>query len=165
MSVADLLPPLDLDAALAREGLVLPEAPGGAGDYEPFSVVGNIVYTSGQLPYGPDGELAYRGKIGRELSSQQGYEACGLSALLALAQVVKAAGGADRIVRLIRVEGVLNVAPGFVHTPEVLDGASNLLNTVLGERGRHSRAISTNPEMPYDCACLIYVWAEIAPCR
>lgn len=147
--------------ALDELGLQLPEAPSGVADYEAYSIVGNMVYTSGQLPWAPDGTLAYKGKIGAELSPAQGYQACRLSALYGLAQIIKAAGSPDRIVRLVRVEGVLNVAPGFIDTPEVLDGASNLLNQVLGDRGRHSRAIATNPELPRDCACLIYLWAEI----
>jgi enamine deaminase RidA (YjgF/YER057c/UK114 family) len=147
--------------ALGELGLELPEAPGGVADYEPFSVVGTMVYTSGQLPWASDGTLAYKGKIGSVLTLQQGYDACRLSALYGLAQIARAAGSPDRIVRLVRVEGVLNVATGFFETPRVLDGASNLLNRVLGERGRHSRSIATNPELPLDCACLIYLWAEI----
>lgn len=149
---------------LASLGLELPPAPRGLADYEPFSVVGTMVYTSGQLPWDTFGKLAYKGKIGHDLTPEQGYAACRLSALLGLAQIVKAAGSPDRIVRLVRVEGTLNAAPGFYDTGTVLDGASNLLNRVLGERGRHSRAISTNPVMPLDCACLIYLWAEILPC-
>lgn len=155
------IPAGSLVEALERLGLTLPEAQRGVADYAAYSVVGNVVYTSGQLPWGPDGQLAYKGKIGSVLTPRQGYEACRLSALYGLAQIVDAAGSPDRIFRLVRVEGVLNVAPGFIDTPEVLDGASNLINTVLGERGRHSRAISTNPEMPLDCACLVYLWAEI----
>ncbi|ATI83217.1 hypothetical protein A6768_08340 [Sphingobium yanoikuyae] len=157
----DPIPAGSLVEALGRLGLTLPHAPHGVADYEAYSVVGNMVYTSGQLPWGPDGQLAFKGKIGSVLTPQQGYEACRLSALYGLAQIVDAAGSPDRIVRLVRVDGVLNVAAGFIDTPQVLDGASNLLNTVLGERGRHSRAISTNPEMPLDCACLVYLWAEI----
>jgi enamine deaminase RidA (YjgF/YER057c/UK114 family) len=147
--------------ALDELGLKLPDAPPGVADYDAYSVVGSMVYTSGQLPWASDGSLAYKGKIGAALTAQQGYDACRLSALYGLSQIIKAAGSPDRIVRLVRVEGILNVAPGFTDTPEVLDGASNLLNMVLGERGRHSRAISTNPELPRDCACLIYLWAEI----
>lgn len=161
MSAVTPIPAGSLVANLAALGLELPPAPPAVADYEPFSVVGNMVYTSGQLPWASEGVLAYRGKVGRDLTAEQGYEACRLSALLGLAQLAKAAGSPDRIVRLVRVEGVLNVAPGFIDTPRVLDGASHLLNSVLGERGRHSRAIATNPEMPLDCACLIYLWGEI----
>lgn len=161
MNQPTAIAPGTIERALAELGLALPEAPGAVADYEAFSVVGNMVYTSGQLPWAPDGTLAYRGKIGNDLTPEEGYAACRLSALLGLAQLVKAAGSPDRIVRLVRVEGVLNVAPGFIDTPTVLDGASNLLNRVFGERGRHSRAIATNPELPLDCACLVYLWAEI----
>lgn len=73
-----------------------------------------------------------------------------------------AAGTLDRIKRIARVEGTLNVAPGFTATPAVLNGASHMINRLFGEHGRHSRAISANPEMPLDCACLIYLWAELA---
>jgi enamine deaminase RidA (YjgF/YER057c/UK114 family) len=147
--------------ALRALGLRLPPPPPGVADYESFSVVGRMVYTSGQLPWAEDGTLAFKGKIGGALTLQEGYQACRLSALYGLSQLVAAAEGLGGRVRLVRVEGVLNVAPGFTDTPEVLDGASNLLNGVLGELGRHSRAISTNPELPRDCACLIYLWAEI----
>lgn len=147
--------------ALDRLRLELPQAPPSVADYEAYSIVGNMVYTSGQLPWGADGSLAYKGKIGGSLTPAEGYAACRLSALYGLAQLIQAAGSPDNIVRLVRVEGVLNVAPGFTDTPEILDGASNLLNEVFGEHGRHSRAIATNPELPRDCACLVYLWAEI----
>lgn len=161
MNTRTPVPPGSIRRALDELGMTLPEAPEGVADYEAFSVVGIMVYTSGQLPWGLDGKLAYKGKIGSALTPEEGYAACRLSALLGLAQIAKAAGGLDRIVRMVRVEGVLNVAPGFIQTPEILDGASNLLNRLLGDRGRHSRAIATNPEMPLDCACLVYLWAEI----
>jgi enamine deaminase RidA (YjgF/YER057c/UK114 family) len=146
---------------LAEMGLELPPAPPAVADYEPFSIIHPIVYTSGQLPWESNGVLLYKGKIGLDLTAEQGFQACQLSTLYGLAQIAKAAGSPDRIVRVIRVEGVLNVAPGFIDTPTVLDGASHLVNHVLGDRGRHSRAIATNPELPLDCACLIYLWAEI----
>ncbi|RKK02953.1 RidA family protein [Pseudoroseomonas wenyumeiae] len=165
MNHLSAISPGTVERELAALGLTLPEAPPAVADYEPFSIVGTMVYTSGQLPWAPDGRLAYRGKIGQELTLEQGYAACQLSALFGLAQVAKAAGSPDRIVRLVRVEGVLNVAPGFIETPRVLDGASHLFNRVLGDRGRHSRVIATNPELPLDCACLVYLWAEILPCH
>ncbi len=63
--------------------------------------------------------------------------------------------------RVFRLEGVMNVAPGFTEMPQVLNGASHLVSEVFAERGRHTRMIYTNPEMPLDCACLIVLWAEI----
>ena len=161
MDAREAVPADTIISRLAELGLELPPAPPAVADYEPFSIIHPIVYTSGQLPWASDGTLLYKGKIGADLTPEQGVQACRLSALFGLAQIAKAAGSLGRIVRVIRVEGVLNVAPGFIETPTVLDGASHLLNHVLGDRGRHSRAISTNPEMPLDCACLIYLWAEI----
>lgn len=155
----------DIKAALAEEGLQLPPPPAAVSDYEPYSIVGPMVYTSGQLPWALDGSLAYAGRIGADLIAEEGYAACRLSALLGLAQLVAAGNATGGLIRLVRVEGVLNVAPGFTALPDVLDGASHLLNRVLVERGRHSRAIATNPELPFNCACLIYLWAEVAPCR
>lgn len=161
MDARQPVPKGSIISRLAEMGLELPPAPPAVADYEPFSVIHPIVYTSGQLPWGTDGVLLYKGKIGSDLTPEQGFQACQLSALYGLAQIAAAAGSPDRIVRLIRVEGVLNVAQGFTDTPTVLDGASHLVNHVFGERGRHSRAIATNPELPLDCACLIYLWAEI----
>ena len=155
--------PDSIEAALAALGLSLPVAPGAVADYEPHAIVGNLLFTSGQLPW-LDGQLLFAGKIGRDLTPEQGYEACRLAALNAIAQVKHALGGSfDRLKRIVRIEGTLNVAPGFTATPGVLNGASHLVNKVFGERGRHTRMIQTNPELPLDCACLIVFWAEIEP--
>lgn len=147
---------------LASLGLELPPAAGAVAAYEPWAIAGNILYTSGQLPW-IAGELKYAGKIGGALSPEQGYLACQLGALNALSQVKAALGGFERLRRLVRMEGSLNVAPGFNATPTVLNGASHLLNEVLQERGKHTRMIHAMPEMPMDCACLIVLWAEIEP--
>jgi enamine deaminase RidA (YjgF/YER057c/UK114 family) len=144
---------------LRAMNLDLPSAARPVADYEAWSIVGSMLYTSGQLPW-IDGNLLYTGKIGRELSPEQGYDACRLGALNGIAQLQAALGNLDRA-RIVRVEGVLNVAPGFIETPSVLNGASHLVNEVFGEKGRHSRMIHTNPELPLDCACLVYFWAEI----
>ena len=119
-----------------------------------------ILYTSGQLPW-RDGKLRYKGKIGAALTREEGYLACQLAALNAIAQLKAALGSLEKVKRILRVEGVLNVAPGFTDIPAVLNGASHLVNAVFRERGRHTRMIYTNPDMPLDCACLIIFWAEI----
>lgn len=152
--------PDDPETRLHALGLTLPPPAAAVADYQPFVTVGNMLYTSGQLPW-IDGKLLFKGKIGQELTAEQGYAACQLGALNALAQIKKALGGFDRLVRVVRLEGVLNVAPGFTATPGVLNGASHLLNKALGGRDQHTRMIYTNPEMPLDCACLIVLWAEV----
>jgi enamine deaminase RidA (YjgF/YER057c/UK114 family) len=145
---------------LRELGLVLPKAAGAVANYVPWAIVGTMLYTSGQLPW-IDGDLKFKGKIGRELTLEQGYEACRLSTLNAISQLKAALGDLERLRRIVRVEGVLNVAPGFTETPKVLNGASDLVNAVFRERGAHTRMIYINPELPLDCACLIVFWAEI----
>lgn len=117
--------------------------------------------TSGNLPW-RDGKLAYTGKIGRELSGEDGYKCCQLSCLNAIAQLRDAAGDLSRIKRVVRLEGTMNVAEGFAEHPKCLNGASDLINTVFAERGQHTRMIYTNPVMPLDCVTLVVLYAEIA---
>jgi enamine deaminase RidA (YjgF/YER057c/UK114 family) len=151
---------MDAEKRIEKLGLTLPAAPGAVANYAPWVISGGVLYTSGQLPW-IDGKLLYKGKIGRELTAQQGYEACQLSCLNAIAQLKAAVGSLAKIRRVIRLEGVLNVAPGFTEHPQALNGASDLLNSVFGERGRHTRMIYTNPDMPLDCASLVVLWAEV----
>lgn len=142
-------------------GLTLPPAAGAVAAYEPWAIVNGILYMSGQLPW-IAGDLLYKGKIGAEVSVEDGYKACQLGALNAISQLKAALGTLDRVKLIFRLEGVLNVAPGFTDTPKVLNGASHLVSEVFAERTRHTRMIYTNPEMPLDCTCLITFWAEVA---
>jgi enamine deaminase RidA (YjgF/YER057c/UK114 family) len=147
---------------LRQMGLALPEqAPGAVAAYEPWVIVGPLLYTSGQLPWRDGKTLDFRGKIGRELTPEQGYEACQIATLNAIAQLKAALGDLARVRRIVRIEGSLNVAPGFTATPGVLNGASDLVNRVFAERGRHTRMIYTSPDLPLDTPCLIVFWAEI----
>jgi enamine deaminase RidA (YjgF/YER057c/UK114 family) len=143
-------------------GLELPPAPGAAGDYLPYIITGNLLMTSGQLPW-INGELKFKGKIGAELTLEQGYQAFRLSALNAIAQVRKALdGNLDRVQRIVRLEGTFGCAPGFTDHPKVLNGASHIVNEVFGPRGLHTRMVQANPEMALDCATLVVLYAEIA---
>jgi enamine deaminase RidA (YjgF/YER057c/UK114 family) len=146
---------------LKELGLTLPKAPGAVANYVPWAIVRNMLYTSGQLPW-IDGDLKFKGKIGKDLTAEQGYEACRLAALNAIAQLKAATGDLEKVKRVVRIEGVLNVAPGFTGMPAALNGASDLVNAVFAERGAHTRMLYSNPEMALDCACLIVFWAEIA---
>jgi len=148
------------ESRLSAAGLVLPKPAGAVANYVPWAISGSMIYTSGQLPW-IDGLLLFKGKIGSDLTPQQGYDACKLSALNAIAQLKHAAGDLRRIKRIIRLEGVLNVAPGYTDHPKALNGASDLINDVFGAAGSHTRMIYTNPEMPLDCASLVVLWAEI----
>jgi enamine deaminase RidA (YjgF/YER057c/UK114 family) len=142
-------------------GIALPPAPGAAGDYLPWVITGNLLLTSGQLPW-INGELKFKGKIGAELDLEQGYQAFRLSALNAIAQLKSALGSLDRVQRILRVEGTFGCAPGFTEHPKVLNGASHVVNQVFGARGLHTRMVQANNEMPLDCATLLVIMAEIA---
>jgi hypothetical protein len=143
-------------------GIELPPAPGVAGDYLPYIITGNLLMTSGQLPW-INGELKFKGKIGAELSLEQGYQAFRLSALNAIAQVRKALdGNLDRVNRILRLEGTFGCAPGFTDHPKVLNGASHIVNEVFGPRGLHTQMVQANPEMALDCATLVVLYAEVA---
>lgn len=152
----------DTETQLRALGLTLPEAPGAVAAYEPWVIAGDMLYTSGQLPW-PDGKtLAWVGKIGGTVTPEEGYAACRLACLNAIAQLKAALGDLGRVRRIVRLEGSLNVAPGFTATPRVLNGASDLVNAVFADRGRHTRMIYTSPELPLDTPCLIVLWAQIA---
>jgi enamine deaminase RidA (YjgF/YER057c/UK114 family) len=155
-----------LDGRLPEErlralGIELPPAPGTVGAYAATVVTGNILMTSGQLPW-IAGDLKFKGKIGGELSLEQGYQAFRLSALNAIAQIRKALGSLDRVKQIVRLEGTLGCAPGFTEQPAVLNGASDIVNEVFGPRGRHTRMVYSNNEMPLDCATLVVLFAEVA---
>lgn len=145
---------------LLAAGLTLPTPAVALGNYVPWALVDNTVMTSGQFPW-RDGELLYRGRLGRELTLEQGYAACQLAALNAIAQLQDAVGELSRIKRIFRLEGVLNVAEGFHDHPKALDGASDLIAQVFADKGLHTRMIWTNPVMPMDGFCLVYLFAQL----
>ena len=110
--------------------IVLPSPPAAVAAYEPWMRTGNLVFTSGQLPW-RDGEMAFSGRCGEEINEEHGYRAARQCALNAIAQLRDAAGDLDRIRRIVRVEGYVHTAPGFRGHPQVLNGASDLFNAVL----------------------------------
>jgi enamine deaminase RidA (YjgF/YER057c/UK114 family) len=159
---SDHLGDLTPDRRLHALGIILPPAAAAVGDYAPTAVIGNLLMTSGQLPW-VAGDLKFKGKIGADLTVEQGYQAFRLSALNAVAQLSAALGSLDRVKQIVRLEGTLNCAPGFTNQPSALDGASHVINEIFGPRGRHTRMVYSNHEMPMDCATLVVLYAEIVP--
>lgn len=153
---------LSPEQRLAALGIELPPAAAGVGDYAPTSMIGNLLMTSGQLPW-IAGDLKFKGKIGSDLTVEQGYQSFRLSALNAVSQLKAALGSLDRIKQIVRVEGTLNCAPGFTDQHLVLNGASQIVNQIFGPRGRHSRMVHSDHEMTMDCASLVVLFAEIVP--
>lgn len=146
------------EARLLDLGLTLPEPAAAVSEYEPFSRIGQLVVTSGQLPL-VSGQLQAVGMIGRDLTLEDGRRACRTATLNALAQIKIAAGTLDAI-RIMRVEGALRMNSSEA-APSVLDGASELINSVFKERGRHSRMIHLAEDAALDSPYLIVLWAEI----
>lgn len=151
----------DPEAALAAKGILLPPAAKPLGNYLTWSSYGTWIATSGQLPW-VDGKLGFHGKIGSDLTPEQGYQAARVAALNALAQVRDALGSLSRVSQIIRVEGTFQVAPGFLGFPEALNGASDVIDLAFGERGRHCRMVYTNTEMPMNTPVMIVIHAGMA---
>jgi enamine deaminase RidA (YjgF/YER057c/UK114 family) len=145
---------------LAELGIDLPEAPPAVGAYVPWARTGNLVVTSFQLPW-RDGRLAYTGKLGADLAAEDGYQAARLCALNGIAQLKSATGELSRIRQIVRVEGHVGCDPAFTDIPQVLNGASELVNEVFGDRGRHTRTALGHVVMPLDAAVMIGFWAEV----
>jgi enamine deaminase RidA (YjgF/YER057c/UK114 family) len=146
---------------LSRLGLTLPEAPAPAANYVPYVTSGNLVFVSGQISQNEDGPI--RGRLGDGLEIEQGQEAARRCALALLAQVKRAAGGdLGRLARVVKLTGFVNAAPDFVDHPKVINGASDLLVEVLGDRGRHARAAVGSSSLPLGVAVEIEGIFELA---
>jgi enamine deaminase RidA (YjgF/YER057c/UK114 family) len=141
-------------------GIELPPPPKAVGAYVPVIRTGNLVVTSGQLPWVGD-RLLFAGKLGGELTVEQGYQAARQSAINAIAQIKSAVGDLDRVKQIVRLEGYVHCGPGFRQHPQVLNGASELLLAVFGERGKHTRTAVGIHEMPLDSPVQLIVWAEV----
>jgi len=144
---------------LLELGIVLPPVSPPAGNYLGCVVQDDMVYVGGHGPI--DGTTIIRGKVGGELSLEDGQRAARLTALSILATMNSELGDLDRILRIVKVFGMVNVAPGFNQTPAVIDGCSNLLVDIFGETGRHARSAVGMAELPFDIAVEIELVARL----
>ncbi|UCD71154.1 MAG: RidA family protein [Syntrophobacterales bacterium] len=138
---------MEIEKRIKGLGLELPEAPKPVASYVPAVHSGNYVFTSGQLPF-IKGELKARGKMGSDLTVEEGYECAKVAVLNCLAAIKSVMGELDRVRRVVRVTGFINSAPGFGEQPKVLNGSSDLLVKIFGEEGRHSRLAIGTSELP-----------------
>jgi enamine deaminase RidA (YjgF/YER057c/UK114 family) len=151
---------VDAYARLAELGLTLPSVVPPLAAYVPAVQSGNYVYVSGQLPM-VDGKLVLTGKVGAEVTPEQGAElarTCALNALAAIESLV----GLGRLVKIVKVTGFVASAPGFTGQPAVVNGASGLFGDVLGEQGRHARSAVGVAELPLGAPVEVEVIAEVA---
>lgn len=145
---------------LAELGIELPEAPAPVAAYVSVTRTGNLVITSGQLPWLGD-KLVHEGKLGGDLDIEQGYEAARVAGINAIAQLKLAVGNLDKIKRIVRLEGYVHSADGFRGHPQVLNGASDLMAEVFGDAGKHTRTALGINEMPLNSPVQLVVWAEV----
>ncbi|MGZ9143404.1 MAG: RidA family protein [Candidatus Binatia bacterium] len=130
---------MEIENKLKALGIVLPDPPTPAANYIGYVRVGNLLFIGGNIGR-IDGVIKYRGKVGAEISVEQAYDAARICALNHLAIMKSALGDLDKVERIVKVLGYVNVAPGFIDMPKVVNGESDLLVQVFGEKGQHTRA-------------------------
>ena len=138
-----------VDARLAELGLSLPPLVKPVAAYIPAVITGNLVYTSGQLPF-VDGALAATGKVGAEVSAELATSMAAQCVLNGLAAAHSVIGSLDRITRVVKVVGFVASDPSFTGQPGVINGASNLLGEIFGEAGAHARSAVGVAVLPLD---------------
>ena len=142
---------MSFEARLTDLGITLPLAPKPVATYIPAVRVGDLLFLSGTGPF-KDGAIVYAGKLGKDLTVEQGYQAARLTLLNALAMVRQELGTLDRVTRIVRVTGHVASAEGFTQQPAVINGASDLLVQIFGEAGRHARLALGAAELPLNMA-------------
>jgi len=151
-----------IDARLKELGIALPEPPAPVASYVPYVLSGNLVFVSGQVTLSADG-LKYVGKVGADISLEDGKAAARLCAINVIAQVKAACGGdLDRVKRCVRVGVFVNATPDFTQHPEVANGASDLFQDVFGDAGKHARAAVGAGSLPRGVAAEVEAVFEIA---
>lgn len=140
-----------IESRLAELGITLPTPAAPIANYLPYTVSGSLVVVSGQIPL-RDGKLAYAGKLGAEVSLEDGVAAARLCFINLVAQLKAAAGDLDRVTRIIRLGGFIAAPAGFTQHALVMNGASDLAVEVFGEAGRHARSTIGVPSLPADAA-------------
>lgn len=150
-----------IDARLTELGITLPKAAAPAANYVPYVLSGNQLWIAGQVTFW-DGKLKYRGKVGVDISVEDGIAAARICGLNILAQAKAALGDLDRVVRVIKLGGFVN-APGEFHEhPKVINGASDLIVDVFGEAGKHARFAVGASGLPLDSSVEIDAVMHVA---
>ncbi len=142
---------MSYEARLAELKITLPPAPKPVATYVPAVRAGDLLFLSGTGPF-KDGVIAFAGKLGKDLTVEQGYEAARLTLLNSLAMVRQELGTLDRVTRVVRLTGHVASAEGFTQQPAVINGASDLLVQIFGDAGRHARLALGAAELPLNMA-------------
>ena len=151
---------MTIEQRLQARGLTLPAPPKPLGSYTAVSQAGDLLFISGQLPL-LDGKVAWQGAVGRELTLEQGRQAAELAALNVLAQIKAHLGSFERLDHIVRLEGHVTSAPGWLQQAAVLDGASGLFADVLGAKAGQARAAYSQVQQPGNAAVILVAIAQI----
>ena len=155
-------PGISFEQRVDAAGIVVPKLPAPAFAYVPAVRTGNLVYASGQTPT-VDGVLQLRGRLGEGVSVEEARVAARLAALNCVAEVRGLLGSLDRVARVIRLTGYVASAPGFDQQPAVMNGASELLQEIFGEAGRHARSAIGVAELPGGAPVEVELIVEARP--
>ena len=143
---------MSIEKKLKELGIVLPLPNPPGAIYQPGVLAGNFIFTAGQTPK-VDGKLVYKGKVGQEVSVEDGKKAARLCCLNCLAIIKEVAGSLDRVERIVKMTGFVNANADFYQQSKVIDGASSLLYDIFGEVGGHARSAVGCSALPNNASC------------
>jgi enamine deaminase RidA (YjgF/YER057c/UK114 family) len=138
---------MSFEKRIQELGLIIPPTPKPAANYVPAVQTGKLIFVSGQTPM-VNGQLSIKGKLGREVSVAEGQQAARIALLNCLSAARSVAGSLDEITRIVKLNGSVASAEGFGEQPQVINGASLLLEEIFGETGKHARAALGLAELP-----------------
>lgn len=150
-----------IQTRLEREGITLPDMAAPAANYLPFVRTGNLVFTAGQLPF-VNGQLHQTGLLGRDVEVEEGRAAARQCAINILAVIKAAVGDLEKVERIVKLTAFVASAPGFTDQPKVANGASDLLVSIFGEKGRHARSAVGMASLPLDAPVEVEAVIEVS---
>jgi enamine deaminase RidA (YjgF/YER057c/UK114 family) len=150
-----------VEQRLQQMGLEVPTPAKPVAAYVPTVQTGNLVFTAGQLPFA-EGQLKYRGKLGADITIEQGYDSAKACALNCLGVLKAELGDLDRVVRIVKVVGFVASAEGFTDQPKVINGASELIVAAFGEAGKHARSAVGVAELPMGAPTEVEMIVEVS---
>jgi enamine deaminase RidA (YjgF/YER057c/UK114 family) len=150
-----------IDQRLNELGITLPEAMKPVANYVPWVRTGNLVFISGQGPV-ENGKITLQGCLGDNLSVEDGMKSARLCAINVVAQLKEACGGdLDRVKRVVKLVGFVNATAAFTDHPKVINGASDLMVEIFGDKGRHARSAVASPSLPFGISTEVEAIVEI----
>jgi enamine deaminase RidA (YjgF/YER057c/UK114 family) len=150
-----------IEQRMASLGIVLPPAPKPQANYVTYVQEGNLVFVAGQGPFDSTGKMRYPGRVGENVSEADGYQAARLTVLACLAQLRLCVGNLDRVKRIVQLRGFVCCGPDFLNHPQVINGASDVLVEIFGDKGRHARVAVGVPSLPFDTSVEIDLIAAL----